>query len=87
MLSATTAYPSIVARSNPGTSTSLTTAAANTRPAAIRRGTISSPGGRNVRVEPGQGGVDRMSVREAAHPHIVHRVACRGRPCGFVQPV
>jgi LytTr DNA-binding domain len=34
--SATTAYPSIIARSNPGTSASLTTRVVSTRPAAVR---------------------------------------------------
>src|ERR1700733_9995455 len=40
-----TAYPSIAARSNPGTSTSLGTESASTRPAAIRSGTSSAARG------------------------------------------
>ena len=40
-----------------------------------------------LRVKPGEGGFNRMSVREATHPHIVYRSPVVVVHAGFVKPV
>ncbi len=71
MLSATTAYPSMVARSNPGTSTSLTMEVAEHAAGGVPQGHAFSSKRLQLCIQPGESRLDRVPLGETAHAHIV----------------